>query len=166
MTLLSTFNTVAAAGILALATATMPISAAAQGETAPKPRHTAEEIAKAKPSATFELDAEQIRLLVGGATGRGTLRYQGKSYPFTIKAATAGGVGVTKVHATGTVYFLDKLEDFAGRYSAVTIGAALGPGMGGSQYENQKGVFVSVRSKTEGVALNLGVGLVEVSFVK
>jgi hypothetical protein len=163
---LSSLNAAMTAGILAFATAALPLSAVAQGETTPKPRHTAEEIAKAKPSATFELDAEQIRLLVGGATGKGTLMYQGKSYPFTIKAATAGGVGVTKVHATGTVYFLQKLEDFAGRYSAVTIGAALGPGMGGSQYENQKGVFVSVRSKTEGVALNLGIGIVEVSFVK
>jgi hypothetical protein len=164
MNKLSSLTAVAAACVLAFATTTTPMVASAQD--APKPRHTADEIAKAKPSATFELDAEQIRLLVGGATGKGTLMYQGKSYPFTIKAATAGGVGVTKVHATGTVYFLQKLEDFAGRYSAVTIGAALGPGMGGSQYENQKGVFVSVRSKTEGVALNLGIGLVDVTFVK
>lgn len=138
----------------------------AQEDKLDKPRHTAEEIARTKPNATFELTAEQVRLLVGGASGKGTLHYQGKAYPFTIKAVTAGGVGVTKVTAQGDVYFLNKLEDFAGTYSAATIGAALGGGVGGSQYENNKGVFVSVKSKTEGVALNLGVGAVQVAFVK
>ena len=81
-------------------------------------------------------------------------------------AVTAGGVGVTKVSATGDVYFLEKLEDFPGTYSAVTIGAAVVGGAGASQYENNKGVFVSVKSKTEGVGLNLGLGAVQVAFAK
>jgi hypothetical protein len=146
---------------------TLALPAPAQGpDSTPKPRHTAEEIAKATPSGTFEVDAEQLRLLLGGASGKGTLNYKGKSYPFTIKAASVGGVGYTKVHATGKVYFLERLEDFAGTYSAVSMGAALGKGVGGSQYENGKGVFLSVSSKTEGVALNLGAGAVQVTFVK
>jgi hypothetical protein len=156
---------VAAAAVALLATGAYTFSVAAPANE-PAPRYTAEDIAKAKPVATFELTAEQVRLLVGGASGRGTLHYKGKSYPFTMKGMTVGGVGVTKVNATGDVYFLQKVEDFAGTYSAATIGAALGPGVGGSQYENNKGVFVKVRSKTEGVALNLGLGGVQVSFVK
>jgi hypothetical protein len=163
MTKRRTFIT-AAATLLAAGAFTLPLGAYAQADG--QPRHTAEDIKKAKPSATFELTAEQVRLLVGGASGRGTLRYQGKNYPFTIKAGTVGGVGVTKVTATGTVYFLEKLQDFEGMYSAATIGAALGGGAGGSQYENNKGVFLSVKSKTEGVALNLGLGAVQVSFAK
>ena len=139
---------------------TMPLSAVGQ------PRHTADEIAKTKPSATFEVTAEQLRLLIGGATGKGTLYYQGKSYPFTIKAVTAGGVGATKVTAKGDVYFMERLEDFEGAYSAVTLGATLGAGAGGSQYENNKGVFLSVSSKSEGVGLMLGVGAVQVALVK
>jgi hypothetical protein len=131
-----------------------------------KPRHTAEEIAKSKPSATFEVTAEQLRLIVGGATGKGTLLYQGKTYPFTMKGVTVGGIGATKVIAKGDVYFLERLEDFEGAYSAITIGAALGGGAGGSQYENNKGVFVSVKSKTEGLGLNLGLGAVQVAFAK
>ena len=164
MTSTSSFVKAVAAGIVALGAVAVALPAWSQDS--PKPRHTAEEIAKAKPTATFEVEAEQIRLLVGGATGRGTLFYQGKSYPFTVKAVTAGGVGVTKVHATGSVYFLDKLEDFAGTYSAVTIGATVVAGAGGSQYENNKGVFLSVRSKSEGVGLSLGLAAVQVAFVK
>ena len=131
-----------------------------------KPRYTAEDIAKAKPSGTIEVEAEQIRLILGGAVGRGVLHFQGKQYPFTLKAATAGGVGVTKVTATGNVYFLKRVEDFEGLYSAVTIGATAVKGVGGSQYESNKGVFISVRSKTEGLALNLGLGGVQVTLTK
>jgi hypothetical protein len=159
----SFFNS-AAAGLIAAAMLSLPLAASAQATSQPK--HTADEIAKAKPSGTIEVSAEQLRLLVGGASGKGTLHYKGKQYPFTIKALTAGGVGYTKVTATGDVYFLDKLEDFPGTYSAATIGAALGKGAGGSQYENHKGVFISVKSKTEGLALNLGLGGVEVTLAK
>ena len=163
MTLRKSFLTAAAVSILAVAASSVPVSAQVADH---KPRHTAEEIAKAKPSGRIEVTAEQIRLLVGGAQGRGTLYYGGKQYPFTLKAVTAGGVGVTKVNATGDVYFLDKLEDFPGTYSAVTIGATVGAGAGGSQYENNKGVFISVKSKSEGLALSLGLGAVSVEFAK
>lgn len=159
-------SVVIAAAVGWIAAGVFALPAFSQEEKLDKPRYTAQDIAKSKPSATFELTADQVRLLVGGASGKGTLHYQGKMYPFTIKAVTAGGVGVTKVTATGDVYFLKNLEDFSGMYSAATIGAALGGGVGGSQYENNKGVFVSVRSKSEGVALNLGLGAVQVEFVK
>ena len=163
MALRKTFVTAAAAGLFALGLAALPLVSTAQDN---KPKHTAEEIANAKPSGTFEVNAEQLRLILGGASGKGTLHYQGKKYPFTIKAATAGGVGYTKITASGTVYFLDKVEDFAGIYSAATIGAAVGKGVGASQYENNKGVFLKVQSKTEGLALNLGLGGVQVEMAK
>jgi hypothetical protein len=163
MTITRSITMTAGAALVALAALGFQTNAGAQDN---KPRYTAEDIAKAKPNGTFELTAEQIRLLLGGASGRGTLNYGGKTYPFTIKAGTVGGVGVTKVNATGNVYFLNKVEDFAGLYSAATIGAALGAGAGASQYQNDKGVFLSVKSKTEGVALNMGLGAVQVDFVK
>ena len=167
MTKIFSFKSIAAAGVLALASATIAVTAYAQGDSTLKSRHTADEIAKAKPSATLELEAEQFRLFIGGEEGKGTLMYKGKSYPFKVKAASVGGVGVTKTHSIGKVYFLNKVEDFAGTYTAVSLGAAVGStGMGGSQFENQKGVFISVHSKNEGLALNLGIGVVEVTLIK
>jgi hypothetical protein len=155
----------AAAGVSLITACALAVSFTVSAQDN-KPRYTAEDIAKAKPSGRIEVTAEQVRLLLGGAQGRGNLYYAGKTYPFTLKAVTVGGVGVTKVNATGDVYFLERLEDFAGTYSAATIGATLGAGFGGSQYENNKGVFLSVKSKTEGVALNLGLGGVQVEFAK
>ena len=151
---------VAAAAFLLLGS--MP----AQSAEPAKSQHTAADIKNAKPSGTVEVDAEQIRLIIGGSRGKGVLTYQGKQYPFTMKGLSAGGAGVNKVHATGSVYFLDKPEDFAGRYSAVTAGVTVGGGAGASQFENAKGVLVSMRSKSEGVALTLGIATVEVEFVK
>jgi hypothetical protein len=128
-----------------------------------QPTYTAEDIAKAKPVATIDVEAEQLQLLLGGARGKGVLNYQGKKYPFSLKAVSAGGVSVQKTQATGDVYFLKTPSDFAGVYSAAGIGAALGKGAGGSQYQNSKGVFISVKSKSGGVALSLGLGGVEVT---
>ncbi|MGZ5165153.1 MAG: DUF1134 domain-containing protein [Burkholderiales bacterium] len=164
MTIRKSTTALAAAALIALGGVTLPLPALSQGDA--QPRHTAEEISKATPSGTLELEAEQVRLILGGSSGRGTLFYKGKSYPFTMKGGTVGGVGVTKVNATGTVYFLDKVEDFPGMYSAATAGAALGGGVGASQFENNKGVYVAVRSKSEGVALNMGLGAVSISFAK
>ena len=136
-------------------------------QAAPKSsKYTADQIKKTKPAATVELDAAQFGLLVGGATGKGTLTYQGKAYPFTIKAGSAGSLGVTKVHATGNVLFLERIEDFAGTYTAVAASGTLVKGGGVSQYENTKGVFLDLRSKSEGVALNLGITAVTVELAK
>ena len=75
-------------------------------------------------------------------------------------------LGASKITAKGDVYFLKNVEDFAGLYSAATAGATIGKGAGASQYENNKGVFLKVQSKSEGLALTLGLGGVQVDFVK
>lgn len=153
---------IAAALTLVLGAALAPAYAAEQG----KSQHTAADLKKAKPSGTVAFDAEQIRLIVGGARGKGVLTYKGKTYRFTMKGASAGGVGASKVQGTGNVYFLNNVEDFPGTYSAITAGATVGVGKGASQFENAKGVLISVRSKTEGVALTLGLGVVEIELAK
>jgi hypothetical protein len=151
---------VVATGMLAL-----PLGASAQTQEKTG-RYTAEDIAKAKPVATFDFSAEQLRLIVGGSSGKGVLHYQGKQYPFTAKGVSVGGVGYTKVNATGDVYFMKTVDDFAGIYSAASLGAAAGAGAGVSQFENNKGVFLKVKSKTEGLALNLGLGGVQIDLAK
>jgi hypothetical protein len=165
MTIRNSLTRANGVGLLAAGAFMLALSASLQAAEKQASR-TAEDIAKAKPSATFEVQAEQVRLLIGGASGKGVLTYQGKQYPFTVKGLSVGGVGVTKVDATGTVYFMNKLEDFTGTYSAVSAGATLGAGAGASQYENNKGVFLSVKSKTEGIGLSLGVSGVQIEFAK
>jgi hypothetical protein len=157
-------RTIIAAAAAFLVLGATPALAAEQEKA--RSQHTAADIKAAKPNATVEVEAEQLRLLLGGARGKGVLNYQGKTYPFTIKAASVGGVGYNKVNAVGNVLFLNRLEDFPGTYSAISAGATVGKGAGASQFENTKGVLLDMRSKSEGLALTLGIGAAEVEFVK
>jgi hypothetical protein len=62
----------------------------------------------------------QVALLVsGGGGGGGTQRFQGRSYPFKLDGLGIGGIGFSRLDATGTVYKLTRLEDFNGVYGEV-----------------------------------------------
>ena len=114
------------------------------------------DFSKETPSGTVEIQSKSIRLLVGGNWGSGTLHYQGKAYPFKVKGLSVGGVGYTAVDAIGEVYFLNNLEDFSGKYGAGTIGATAVKGAGAGTLENNKGVILTLKGKTTGLALSLG----------
>lgn len=114
-------------------------------------------------SATLDVEVTQLRLLLGGAKGKGVLHYQGKDYNFTVKAGTVGGVGYAENKSSGKIYFLDKLEDFAGAYTAATAGVAVGKGTGVSSYQNSKNVQIVMHSEeSKGLGLFLGLSVLEV----
>ena len=137
--------------------------AADQG--APQQTVSAEDLAK-PPDGTISFEASQFRLILGGGAGEGVLDFQGKKDPFTMTAASVGGAGYTQVQGTGAVHFLKTVEDFGGTYSGIGVGAAAIAGKGASTFQNSKGVVVSVRSATDGVALNMGVSAVTVQLAK
>jgi hypothetical protein len=114
------------------------------------------DFSKETPSATVEITSKSIRLLAGGKWGSGTLHYQGKSYPFKVKGLSVGGIGYTSTVGVGEVYFLNKLEDFNGKYGAATIGATAVKGSGAGSVENNKGVIINLKAKSTGLALSLG----------
>ena len=147
----------------AVIAAAVALPALAQGQ---KP-YSAEDIAKAKPSGTITLDQEQINLIFGGSSGKGVLTFKGKTYPFTMKGGSAGAsIGFTKVHAAGDVYFLNKIEDFTGKYSSAGAGAAAVKGVGTASYQNDKNVYLKLKQQTSGAELVLGIGVFDVQFVK
>ena len=74
------------------------------------------------PDATASFEAKQLRLIFGGAEGKGVLHYKGKDYPFTMTGVTVGGVGYTEVEGTAEVRFLKKIEDFPGTYNGIGAG--------------------------------------------
>jgi lipid-binding SYLF domain-containing protein len=151
--------------LLALASVALsPVSFAADAQ---RKQVTAAELEKTKPSATVEFEVAQFRLIFGGQKGKGVLNYQGKKYPFAIKGASVGAsIGYTETEAAGTVHFLNKLEDFAGKYSGVDAGGTFVKGGGASSFENSKGVIMSLKSKSKGAALVLGMDGLEIEFDK
>ncbi len=69
------------------------------------------------PSGTVSLHIVQAGFVGGGSKGHGVLHYQGQNYPFTTAGAGIGGFGVSRFDASGAVYNLKSVGDFAGPYA-------------------------------------------------
>ena len=78
------------------------------------------------PSATIKLSGGSVAAGVGVDWGRGTLTYQGKEYPISVKGVSVGDVGVTSIEASGKVFHLKSLREFDGNYTTVDAQIGLG----------------------------------------
>jgi hypothetical protein len=106
-----------------------------------------------------------VAFLYSGNLGGGKLHYQGKTYPFTIGGLGIGGIGVSKIEATGQVYNLRDINDFTGAYGQVRAGFAAGQTSSGSLWlENANGVVIELAAKREGLALSLGADAIYIAF--
>ena len=86
---------------------------------------TVSEAPELKQSGTVEIEQVQVAFLYSGNLGGGRLHYRGKIYEFTVGGLGIGGIGVSKIEATGEVYNLNKLSDFPGAYGQARYGYAL-----------------------------------------
>jgi len=120
------------------------------------------------PGATLELASEPMRLIQGGTAGKGTLRFQGKDYAFTFKTSSAGlgAKAVTSVSAKGSVFGLQRIEDFEGKYTSIIKGVIAGSSQARAKYKNDKGVVIDIVGTVKGAGLSLGGGLATIKLVK
>jgi hypothetical protein len=110
-----------------------------------------------KASGTLTIDETQVMLIVGGTYGDGTLNFKGTAHKFKIKGLKLGGIGIHKIMLTGDVYHLNDIKDFSGVYFAAEAGITVVKGVGGFWLKNSNGVTLHLTSKTEGLALAIGV---------
>ena len=120
-------------------------------------------LAASTPDATFDLTGGVVGVGVGAEWAKGTLHYQGRSVPITVKGLSLASVGAGRISASGEVYHLKNLSEFSGNYTAVSAGAALAGGGAVAAMRNDKGVVIEMRSTTQGVDLKLGVDGIAVS---
>jgi hypothetical protein len=122
----------------------------------------------AAPVATIELESEQMRLIYGGSAGKGVLHYNGKDYAFTFKTASAGlgAKAVTSVKATGSVFGLQRIEDFEGKYNAMSKAVIAGHAQTKASYSNDKGVRIELVGTVKGAGLSMGAGMATIKLVK
>ena len=118
------------------------------------------------PSGTVTISQVQVALLVSGAVGGGTLSFGGESHDFSIGGLGIGGLGASRLEASGEVYNLERLEDFEGPYAQGRAGAVAGDQQleGGLWLINPQGVQMRLSSRREGYALSLGGDAVYVKF--
>jgi hypothetical protein len=118
-----------------------------------------------RESGTVKIEQAQIAFIGSGNLGGGTLYYGGKQRDFSVGGLGVGGIGISKMTATGKVYNLDKIDDFPGAYVQGRYGMALGDISGGELFlENTNGVALRLKAEREGLALSLGGDAVYIGF--
>ena len=120
--------------------------------------------ADAKPSATVTMTETQVGFLLSGEWGEGTLQFKGKSHTFNMTGGKVGGIGYQKSEIKGTVFYLDKVDDFEGIYFKADAGITVVEGKSGSWLKNTNGVVLHLSDDAEGVALMVGVGGLKINF--
>ena len=118
----------------------------------------------AAPSATLTITETQVGFLLTGDWGHGTLTYKDKPHMFHMGGAKIGGIGISKMKVDGSVYHLNKLSDFEGMYFKADAGLTLAKGKVGSWLKNDNGVVIHLGANSEGVALQIGVEGLKISF--
>lgn len=116
-------------------------------------------------SGSLTIEQVQIAFIGSGNLGGGTLVVGGQKYSFSIGGLGIGGFGVSKMEATGAVYNLKNINDFAGGYVQARYGIAVGSMSTGQLWlQNAKGVVLELKAKRTGLALSLGGDAVYINF--
>jgi hypothetical protein len=108
-------------------------------------------------SGTFTAHAESVGFMVSVQWGVGTLtRKNGEAHKFSVVGGKVIETGFGETHLKGTVYNLDKIEDFAGVYYGAATETAVVKGLkGGITAKNSSNcVYIHADSSTEGVRLS------------
>jgi hypothetical protein len=117
----------------------------------------------AKPDATVVLDGGSVAVGVGYTWGHGELAYQETSHQFSISGVSVVDVGATNFTATGKVYKLTQLSDFAGNYVAAGAGITVAGGGTALYLKNEHGVVIKLLSTDVGLKFKLSADGVHVA---
>lgn len=119
------------------------------------------------PTGTVRIEQLQVAFIGSGAIGGGTLKFGGRSHAITVGGLGIGGIGASRLKATGRVYGLRDVNDFAGAYVQLREGWALGDaGKGRLWLRNTKGVTLRLATQRQGLQLSLGADGVVIGFKK
>ncbi len=125
----------------------------------------AQEQPKGAPSGTVVIQQIQVAFIGSGSMGGGTLKFGGRSYPITVGGLGVGGMGASRLTATGSVYGLARKEDFAGAYVQLRRGWALADqGKGTLWLANRNGVTMKLKVRRQGLQTALGADGVLINF--
>jgi hypothetical protein len=120
----------------------------------------------AKPDATVTLKGGSVAIGIGYTWGNGQLNYSNGSHPFSIKGVSIIDVGATDFTATGNVYHLTKMSDFAGNYVAAGAGVTIAGGGSAIYLKNEHGVVMKLIATDVGLKFNLSADGVHVVLKK
>ena len=107
------------------------------------------------PDGTVEFSGGSVAVGIGFSWGRGTLDFQGKQYRLRVRGLSVVDVGASNFTASGAVFNLTKVADFAGTYTAATAGATVAGGASATIMRNQNGVTIRMSATRQGLQFTL-----------
>lgn len=113
--------------------------------------------------ATLTLKGGLVSAGIGYEWGRGTMTYRGKEYAFCIRGLAIGEVGAADIDAQGVIFHMSSLADFPGKYSAVSMGAAMIKGESSALLKNHRGVTLQLDSRVTGLRFNISAAGVRIA---
>lgn len=117
----------------------------------------------AKPDGSVSLKGGSVAVGVGYTWGHGELTYREGSHEFSIKGVSVVDVGATDFSASGNVYNLKKIADFAGNYVAAGAGVTLAGGGTAVYLKNEHGVVIKLVATDVGLKFKLSADGVHVA---
>jgi hypothetical protein len=116
-------------------------------------------------TGTLRFEQVSVAFIASGELGGGTLTWRGRSYPITIGGLGIGGIGASRVVASGRVYGLTNRVDLAGAYVQLKEGWAVGrAGQGRLWLKNDKGVTISLDTQRQGLQATIGADGVVIAY--
>lgn len=114
------------------------------------------------PAAAFagegkiSMELLKAAFVVGGTGGKGTLTFDGKTYPLRIGGLSAGWqISLSKVNLQGNVKNINQPADIVGIFSAAGAGLAIAAGAKTAVMINDKGVTLELIGTQMGVDASL-----------
>jgi hypothetical protein len=109
----------------------------------------------AQPDATVNLTGGSVAAGIGYVWGHGKLTFQDKVHPFSLSGVSVVDVGASNISATGKVYNLKNLADFAGNYVDASAGITIAGGGAVAYLKNEHGVVIKLQATTAGLRFTL-----------
>jgi len=106
-------------------------------------------------TGTVRIQIVKAGFIVGVGGGKGTLTFNGKSYPLSIGGISVGTIGVATVNLEGTARNLPTAADIAGTYGAASASVAIVGGAKVATLKNEKGVVLEVHGVQLGLEASL-----------
>jgi len=147
-------------GLVATALLSQPVYATPAGDEV---TNLAAAPSKVHADALVTLKGGLVSAGIGYEWGHGTVTYQGNEYAFCIRGLTVGEIGAADIQADGVIFHMSSLDDFPGKYSAVSLGAALIKGKSSAMLKNRRGVTMQLESRVTGLRFNISASGVRVS---
>lgn len=107
-------------------------------------------------SGQITMELAKAAFIVGGSGGKGTLTFEGQTYPLSIGGFSAGyQISLAMVNLSGPVKNISQPGDIEGVYSAAGAGLAVAGGAKAAVMVNEKGVTLELIGTQLGIDLSL-----------